>query len=142
MSLGLLLVTIIAFSGFATATTVSNTGSNVHYITSSEKSVNNWYITTSTDKKNSTFVFKYTMLKHTSKGWVNLGNSVISWNFLKVSTTTTKVTFKQYFNGKLKYSQSNNYKTSLTPLNSAKSTESTNLKYFKTLYYYFFLIYN
>ncbi len=133
ISLGLLLVTIIAFSGFATATTVSNTGSNVHYITSSEKSVNNWYITTLTDKKSSTFIFKFTVLKHTSKGWVNMGNSVISWNFLKVSTTTTKVTFKQYFNAKLKYSQSHNYKTTLTPLNSAKSTESDDLKYFKTL---------
>ncbi len=131
MSVGLLLITLIAFSGFATATTVSNTGSNVHYITSSEKSVNNWYITTSTDKKSSTFVFKSTILKHTSKGWVNLGNSVISWNFLKVGTTTIKQTFKDYFNGKLMSSQSNTFKTTLTPLNTAKLFESKNLKYFK-----------
>jgi hypothetical protein len=132
MSVGLLLVTIITFSGFATATTISNTGSNVHYISSSQKWVNNWYITTSTDKKSSTFVFKGKLLKHTSKGWNTIETASMTVNFLKVNITTTKITEKAYTDGKLVFSKSTTSKTKLTPLNFAKAFESHEINYLKT----------
>lgn len=131
MSMGLLLVTIIAFSGFASATSVSNTGSNVHYVSSSVKWVNNWYITTSTDKKSSTFVFKGKYEKHTSKGWSTLVTALMTVNFTKVNNTTTKMTEKTYTNGKLVFNKALTSKTKVTPLNLAKAFESQEINYLK-----------
>lgn len=130
--MGVLLVTLVAFSGFASAATVSNTGSNVHYLSSYEKSINNWYITTSTDKKSSTFVFKAKYQIHTSKGWNTIVTALITFNFSKINNTTTKMTEKTYTNGKLVSNKSSTSKTKLTPFNYAKAFESHEINYFKT----------
>ncbi len=132
MGIALLLVTLIAFSGFASAATISNTGSNVHYVTSSQKWVNNWYITTSTDKKSSTFVFQGKYQKHTSKGWSTSLTVLMTFNLLKVSNTATKMTEKTYINGKLVSSESSTSKTKLTPLTITKGIESQEINYLKT----------
>ncbi len=132
ISMGILLVTLVAFSGFASATTVSNTGSNVHYVSSSLKWVNNWYITTSTDKNSSTFVFKGKYQKHTSKGWITIVTGLMTVNFLKVNSTTTRMTEKTYTNGKLVFNKAHTSKTTLTPLNYAKKFESQEINYLKT----------
>jgi hypothetical protein len=130
MSMGLLLVALIAFSGFASAATISNTGSNVHYITSTDKWINHWYITTA-NTSSSTFVFKGKNQKHTSGGWNTIGTFSLTFNFLKVSKTSIKMTEKAYSSGKLIFSKSNTFKTTLTPLKNAKSIESIEIKTLK-----------
>jgi hypothetical protein len=131
MGTALLLVSIISFSGFASAATISNSGSNVYYHTSTDKYINNWYIT-SANTASSTFVFKATNQKHTSKGWNTVFKFMMTMNFLKVSKTTTKMTDKSYANGKLAYSKSTTVKTKLTALNNAKAIEKIELPYLKT----------
>ena len=126
------MITVIAFSGFATAASISNTGSNVHYVSSSHKWVNNWYINTSTDKKSSTFVFKGKYQKHTSNGWVTIETFLMTVNFLKINNTTTKMTEKAYINGKTVFNKSLNSKAKLTPLNFAKKLEADEINSLKT----------
>lgn len=131
MSMGILLVTIIAFSGFASATTITNTGSNVHYTSNTNKWVNNWHITTSNDKKTSVFVFKGANQIHTSKGWITIVNALMTVSFSKVNSTTMRMTEKTYTNGKLVFSKSGTKRTALAPYCYAKAFESSEISYLK-----------
>jgi hypothetical protein len=101
LSIGLMLAVLISFSGFSFATTISNTGSNVHYNSSSLRYANNWYISTSTHKTSSTIVFKVKVQKLTSNVWITGSNFKFTIKFLKISKTKIKMTFKSYKNGKL-----------------------------------------
>ncbi len=130
----LILATLISFSGFSYATTISNTGSNVHYNSSSLRYVNDWYISTSTHKTSSTIVFKAKVQNLTSNVWTTGSNFRFTIQFLKVSKTKIKMTFKAYRNGKLLKTQSANIKNPKmhTPRWWAKSMLPIFLKGWKT----------
>lgn len=129
--MGILLVTLVAFSGFASAATISNTGSNIHYLSNSDRYVNNWYITT-TNSSSSTFIFRGINQKHTSTGWHTIANTLITVTFSKVNSKTTRMTSRIYVNGKVASYDTSTAITKMTPLNYAKSAESYELKSLKT----------
>ena len=96
----------ISFSGFASAATISNTGSNVHYTSASERFVNNWYISTSNDKKSSNIIFNGKTQFYISNRWITLMKFKINTKIVKISKTKIQLSVKGYRDGKLFISKS------------------------------------
>lgn len=134
LSIGLILVTLISFSGFSYATTISNTGSNIHSDVSALRYVNSWYISTSTHKTSSTIVFKVKVQNLTSNVWITGSNFKFTIQYLKVSKTKIKMIYKAYKNGKLLSTKSATIKNPKmhTPRWWAKSMLPIFLKGWKT----------
>jgi hypothetical protein len=100
-----------------------NTGSNVYYHSSTDKYLNNWYISYA-NSTSSAFVFKYVEQIHTSNGWITVANDFFAMNFYKMTKYTTKMTETEYYNGKLHYSQTKYVKSTNTTFNDAKALET------------------
>ncbi len=125
---GLLLVTLLSFSGLAAAATISNTGSNVVYH-GSEKFTNNWYIST-TSASSSTLVFKSKEQIKISDVWHSLPNYQLNTNYLKISSTKIKMTMKGYMGSKVISSSITFLPAYYTPYHYAKSMEPSIIKRF------------
>lgn len=132
LSIGILLFVLIAFSGIASATTYSDSGSKVKYTEGPghclfKKDIFNWHIVTSTSRTSSIVVINW-QSQYWDHKWINVPSRNFKYtiNYIKVNKNTIRIVGKTYNKGTLVGSW-NKYRTTQTSPYYQAKTHKTGL---------------
>ena len=98
IGIGILVVTLMAFSGFASAASVTNQGSYINHHNSTSQALDYWYI--SSNGPVSTIVFVGNIQKKNNGTWKHVDTLQINLEFKPLPHNMMQLSAKDYVNGK------------------------------------------
>jgi hypothetical protein len=105
IGIGILVITLMAFSGFASATSVTNQGSTICHHNATSQALDHWYI--SSNGPVSTIVF-VADIQHKNNGtWKHLYTEQMNLKFKSLPHNLMQLSVIVYINGKQVSSNSN-----------------------------------
>jgi hypothetical protein len=132
IGIGILVVTLMAFSGFASAASVTNQGSAISHHNSTSQTLEHWYI--SSNGPVSTIVFVANMQTKSNGTWKHFLTVQYNEEFKPLPHNMMQINSKGYINGKQISSDSNVFPHKHTALYDARISLSGIINSYKFLF--------